>query len=267
MRDLTIEERYKAQAGHFEETPNGAKFVCELGSFELTNDELRRNHTGYLRRRIEEMLKSSLHEDFQVDMSPYGYRSPEGKNLRLAHENLRYKLQPYRRKAERAAKQVAPPVATPPPPQPEQARNPFYEFCLKSKNVIVCGPPGTGKTYQALQLTKLPIVQDRFAFVTFHQSLSYEDFMEGLRPEADEKGNVRYGVRPGIFKEVCSWAEEDPEHTYALVIDEINRGNISKVFGELITLIEPDKRLGAANEIKVTLPYSGEEFGVPPNLL
>jgi 5-methylcytosine-specific restriction protein B len=104
-------------------------------------------------------------------------------------------------------------------------------------------------------------------FVTFHQSYSYEDFVEGLRPVSDADGNVRYEVKDGVFKRLCRRAQQDPSHTYALVIDEINRGNISKVFGELITLIEPDKRLGAANEIQVTLPYSGEEFGVPANLL
>jgi predicted RNA-binding protein with PUA-like domain len=104
-------------------------------------------------------------------------------------------------------------------------------------------------------------------FVTFHQSYSYEDFVEGLRPVSDAEGNVRYDVKDGVFKRLCRRAQQDDKHTYALVIDEINRGNISKVFGELITLIEPDKRLGPANEIKVTLPYSGEEFGVPPNLL
>jgi len=104
-------------------------------------------------------------------------------------------------------------------------------------------------------------------FVTFDQSYSYEDFVEGLRPVSDADGNVRYEVKDGVFKRLCRRAQQDPSRTYALVIDEINRGNISKVFGEWITLIEPDKRLGAANEIKVTLPYSGEEFGVPANLL
>lgn len=176
----------------------------------------------------------------------------------------------------------------------------------RSPNWIYYGPPGTGKTWSALhevrQLLLAKNVQPaeaaRYAealaqdgkdelkrlatlvegtgeqketryleFVTFHQSYSYEDFIEGLRPVSDADGNVRYEVKDGVFKRLCRRADQDRAHTYALVIDEINRGNISKVFGELITLIEPDKRLGTANEIKVVLPYSGDEFSVPPNLL
>ena len=84
---------------------------------------------------------------------------------------------------------------------------------------------------------------------------------------SDADGNVRYEVKDGVFKRVCRRAQPDAKHTYALLIDEINRGNISKVFGESITLLEPDKRIGALNEIQVTLPYSKEKFGVPQNLL
>jgi 5-methylcytosine-specific restriction endonuclease McrBC GTP-binding regulatory subunit McrB len=111
--------------------------------------------------------------------------------------------------------------------------------------------------------------------ITFHQSYAYEEFVEGLRPfEPDEDHpQVWYGIKDGIFKRVCAraaaaWqAQGDQAPKYILVIDEINRANIAKVFGELITLLEDDKRLGQPNALQVSLPYSGlQGFGIPPNL-
>ncbi len=104
----------------------------------------------------------------------------------------------------------------------------------------------------------------RFAFVTFHPSYSYEDFVEGIKPVLDdeEESNVQYKLVNGIFKRMCLKASEDPDNDYAIFIDEINRGNIPAIFGELITLIEEDKR----EIVSTILPYSKKAFTVPRNL-
>jgi hypothetical protein len=108
----------------------------------------------------------------------------------------------------------------------------------------------------------------RFEYVTFHQSYCYEDFVEGIKPvmSEDVTETLTYEVKPGIFKRMLQLALNDPEHNYALLIDEINRGNVASIFGELIALIEEDKRKGEPNELRAQLPYSRQEFVVPDNL-
>lgn len=165
--------------------------------------------------------------------------------------------------------------------------------------VILYGPPGTGKTHKMQRdyISKFDI-KNRF-IVTFHQAFSYEEFVEGLRPvlneDEDASGDIKYRIVKGVFREACERAaqlagystlKECIEDTFnnrfnnfkqaknekkyvLLCIDEINRGNIAAIFGDLISLIEESKRLGVKEdtEMVVSLPYSQDKFGVPANLL
>lgn len=169
-------------------------------------------------------------------------------------------------------------------------------------NLILYGPPGTGKTHRLTsELIKLfqrrtpPAgTLDDFTFVTFHQAYGYEDFIEGIRPKLEastdeEDVQLSYHLEDGAFAravraalrlagfagslhDFCGLTREARAaqfagaRSYAVFIDEINRGNVARIFGELITLLEDDKRLGEANEVIVQLPYSKKRFGVPPNL-
>ena len=160
-------------------------------------------------------------------------------------------------------------------------------------NQILFGPPGTGKTYHTI-IKAMEIINEKeyseeekkknyqnikgefdirrmkgqIKFITFHQNYSYEDFVGGIRPVLDGK-KVAYYLYEGPFKEIAEQARQDENNNYVLIIDEINRGNISKIFGELITLIEEDKRDGNKHKLSIPLMYhkKGEaEFSVPANL-
>lgn len=157
-------------------------------------------------------------------------------------------------------------------------------------NCIIYGAPGTGKTYSTAEYAQAIIegislnefkanntdrkaVMEKYnklieakqiVFTTFHQSYGYEEFIQGLRPDT-KSDKMTFKTVDGVFKQIADKALSDPDKNFVIIIDEINRANISKVFGELITLIEDDKRWGELNQTSATL-QSGDLFTVPNNL-
>ena len=125
------------------------------------------------------------------------------------------------------------------------------------------GPPGTGKTYVAAELARhLATSPEHVEVVQFHSSYSYEDFIEGLRPETTgDTGTLSYVIRPGLFQQFCVEARAAANETFVLVIDEMNRADLAAVFGELLLLLE------YRGERSVKLPYSQRRFTVPRNVI
>jgi 5-methylcytosine-specific restriction protein B len=179
-----------------------------------------------------------------------------------------------------------PPPPTPVPPQATTTMNDLEaathlsaeelteinELLLERRQIIFEGPPGSGKTYVADLFARwfvgLPLggpTNARLELVQFHQSYGYEDFVQGIRPETDAAGQLRYRVRDGIFKQLCEVAAMNPDRRHVLIIDEINRGNTARIFGELLLLLEyRDKRA----RLPYAAPESGDEgyLSIPANL-
>lgn len=147
------------------------------------------------------------------------------------------------------------------------------EVVSEADNIIYSGPPGTGKTFMMQEaMRKCYEAGNDFELLSFHPSLSYEEFVGGLRP-VSENGGTSLVFKKGPFIELCERAHEDPTRRFTLFIDEINRGNVAKIFGELITLLEPSKRVRPGSSpgedhdgLWIRIPGCPELLGVPSNL-